>query len=49
MKLFEESGCQLGIIWECNWNKLSSDREIISFTQSLKSANLDTAYPFTRF
>ena len=37
IKLLEECGFHVRVIWECHWKKPSSNREIISFTQSLKS------------
>ena len=37
MKLLAEFGYWLQIIWESDWKRLSSNREIIFFTQSLKS------------
>ena len=36
-KLLEESGFCVRIIWECDWKRLSSNREIVSFIQSLKA------------
>ena len=37
IKLLEEYGFHVRFIWECQWKRLSLKREIISFTQTLKS------------
>ena len=46
--MLEESGYQIRIIWEYAWQKLSSDSEIISFTQPLKSVRPRCCLPFSK-